>query len=162
MTAAVQTRAPAQPNTPDPQAEPATGDLALYYYGRDLLQDDSGDFALAPTGDLGTVSGPDNWTGAILRRALSNGIPWDAAYGAHPDDYVNAPTTLQLPLGARLVQQCRADDLTLSAQVQLVANPGKTAASPSGSVDQYAFQLTVQGRDGLAPVTLPVPAPATA
>jgi hypothetical protein len=162
LTASLSSLVAPRPNTPDPQDEPATGDLALYYYGRDLLQADSGDFAQAPTGDLATIAGRPNWTGALLRRALSDGIPWDGAYGAKPDDYVNAPPTMQLPLSARLVQQCRADDRTLSAQVHLVANQGQTVSNPSGATGGYSFQMVAQGRDGLDRATIPVPAPASA
>lgn len=140
-------------NTPNAQAEPSTGDFDLLFYGRDLLLGDNGDFALDATGDLATISGRQNWQDAIERRVMSDGIPWDAAYGAKPSDYVNAPSQYQLPLSARIVQQARADDRTLTAQVQLVPNP-------AGIKGAYAFQLSAQGRDGLSPITVTTPLPA--
>lgn len=159
FTGSIEAEVPVAANTPDPQAEPSTGDFSLYYYGRDILLSDTGDFALSPTGDLATIYGRVNWEDAILRRVISDGIPWDASYGALPSTFVNAPTQYQLPLSAKLVQQARADNRTLNAQVALIPNPGATPSNPSGLTGQFAFQLTVQGRDGLTPATVTVPAP---
>lgn len=152
FTGSLDGRLPLPSNTPNPQAEPSTGDFDLLFYGRDLLLGDSGDFALDATGDLATIAGQPNWQQAITRRVMSDGIPWDGSYGAKPKDYVNAPTQYQLPLSARIVQQARADDRTLSAQVQLVPNP-------AGLKGAYAFQLAAQGRDGLSPITVTTPLP---
>lgn len=153
FTGTIEARVPSQANTPNPQGEPSTGDFDLYFYGRDVLLGDNGDFALSATGDLATTSGTTNWQAALLRRAMSAGIPWDGSYGAKPNNYVNAPPQYQLPLSARLVQQARADDRTLSAQCQLVPNPG-------GAAGRFGFQLTAQGRDGLSPISLTIPTPA--
>lgn len=140
---------PSQANTPNPQAEPSTGDLNLLFYGRDLVLNDQGDLALLPTGDFQTVQGRPNWTGAVLRSQMSNGVPWNPSYGARPNDYVNAPTTYQLPFSARLVQVARADDRTLTAQVAITQSGG----------GKFAFQTTMQGRDGKDPAAVTTPLP---
>lgn len=149
FTGSLVAQVPAQPNTPNPQNEPSTGDLDLLFYGRDIAMTELGDFALLPTGDFQTVKGRPNWRGAVLRAQMSNGVPWNRNYGARPNDYVNAPTQYQLPFSARLVQVARADDRTLSAQVSI--------SSPGGG--KFQFQTTMQGRDGKDPAVVNSPLP---
>ena len=133
-----------------PNVEPERNDFTLLLYSRDLLYQGN-DFAETAGGDLATVSGQANYFGAIERRMSSSGLTWDPGYGPRADQYVNAPDALSRPLAGVLVAQARADDRTAQATVQVVTLPGD--ASGNG----WLFEVTVVGKDGLAPKTLTVP-----
>lgn len=152
FTGSIAATFPPQPNTPPPNVEQATSDIDLLLYGRDLLQADSGDFAEDATGDLATIAGRPNWQDAVARRCLSGGVLWDPGYGAKPDNFVNAPGVLMLPLSAVLVTQCRADDRTATASVVLTPNF-------RGVQGSYGFTIKITGRDGLDPLSIQQPIP---
>jgi len=144
------TAATAQPLANPPNVEPATNDLALLLYGRDLLHNGT-DFVEDATGDLATVDGRDNFIGALRRRMTSNGLPWDDAYGTKADQYVDAPETQAQPFAGNIMSQARADDRTKQAAVDIVQDPS--------DVGQWAFELTVTAQDGLDTPTLLIPLP---
>lgn len=130
--------------------EPAASDVDLLLYGRDLLHDGN-DFVEDATGDLGTVSGRDNLQGAMERRMVSEGLPWDDTYGPKAEQYVDGPETEAKPFAGALVAQARADDRIQQATVDIVqsdTDPG-----------DWAFELTMIPRDGLSGLTIQVPNP---
>lgn len=134
-----------------PNAEPATSDLDLLLYGRDITHDGT-DFVQDASGDLLTVTGRDNWRAAMRRRLMSYGLPWDETYGARPDQYVNAPDPYRLPLSGALLAQARADDRTKQASVDVARDDADPTA--------FLFQVTIVGRDNLDPITVNVGIPA--
>lgn len=138
------------PLTTPVNAEPATNDIDLLLYGRDLLHDGT-DFVLDSTGDLGTTSGRENYRGAMGRRMASNGLPWDDTYGGKGEEYVDAPEAQSLPFAGNLLSQARMDDRTKQAAVEIVQSdedPG-----------DWAFEMTLTAQDGLDDITLTVPLP---
>lgn len=152
FTGSIQGATAAQVNTPAQNSEIETTDEQLLLYGRDHLLTDEGDFAEDATGDLASSSGRDVWQADVLRDIMSSGVPWDPSYGANPDDFVNAPDVYQLPLSARILTRCRADNRTKSATVTLQPTLG-------GNIGVYGFLVNVVGIDNLDPLSLPVPLP---
>ena len=136
----------AAPNL-EPQQQTAV-DLILY--DRDYVFDGN-DLSLTATGDLATITGRQNWLGAIRRRETSDGLPWDLAYGPRASDYVNAPAPYRLPLAGRMVAQARADNRTKKATCTV--QPFAADASGNG----WLFVLAVVGKDGLDPSTIEIP-----
>lgn len=130
--------------------EPARNDVSLILYGRDLLHDGD-DFVEDATGDLATVSGRENWRGAMDRRMTSEGLPWDDGYGAKPEEYVDAPETQATPFAGNLLAQARADDRTKQASVDIVQS--------SEDAGDWAFEMTLVGRDNLDPMTIEIQRP---
>lgn len=143
---------PAQPNAPVINSESAQSDLSLQLYGRDLLFDDSNDFAEDATGDLATLSGRENWRRALNRRFLSLGLPWAPNYGPKSNDYVNAPDAYKLPLQSAILAQARADDRTKTASVDVISALG-------GVQGAYLFEIKATGKDKLDAVSVQVPVP---
>ena len=131
-----------------PNVEPATTDLDLLLYGRDLVHNGQ-DFVEDASGDLANITGRGNWLGAVWRRMMSYGLPWDPTYSPRADEYVNAPDVLKLPLAGRMVAQARADDRTAQATC--------TVTQSSTDPNSWAFVLIVSGTDGLDPETLELP-----
>jgi hypothetical protein len=141
----------ALPLTTPVNAEPAANDIDLLLYGRDLLHDGD-DFVEDATGDLGTIDGRDNYRGAMGRRMMSDGLPWDDTYGPKAEQYVDGPETEAKPFAGALIAQARADDRTKQATVDIVqsdADPG-----------DWAFEVTLVPQDNLDPVTIQIPNPA--
>lgn len=91
-----------------PIASALDDDPLAELFGVDLVWD--GDLALDATGDLATVTGPQNAEAAVLRRQLSNGLPWDPEYGAHPRKYVDGSRLMLPQLRGAMVEQAVADD----------------------------------------------------
>jgi hypothetical protein len=139
----------AQPTTTPADAEPATSDVDLLIFGRDLLHDGN-DFVEDTTGDLATIEGPPNWKGAIGRRMASYGIKWDRRYSPRADLYVNAPDAYKLPLAGTMVAQAQADDRTKTANISVAQ-----AADPNS----YTFSMKIFGKDGIATYTVDLPIP---
>jgi hypothetical protein len=133
-----------------PNVEPATDDLQLLLYNRDLLHDGN-DFVEDASGDLAVTSGRPNWKAAMTRRMTSPGLPWDPAYSPRPDQYVDAPQTYQLPLAGALLAQARLDNRTRQASVDVVQ-------SPTNSGD-WVFQMSITGKDELDPAQIFIPPP---
>lgn len=131
-------------------AEPETSDVDLVLYGRDLAWNGQ-DFVQGPGGDLATVTGQPNWQAAVTRRELSAGITWDPAYGAQANEYVDAPDIFQRPLAGILLAQARLDDRTAQASIEVAQDPN--------DADSWIFLMSLQGRDGLQPITVTIPSP---
>lgn len=112
-------------------------------YGRDLLFT-AGDFVEDGQGDLATVAGAQNLEAALRRRALSNGLPWDASYGLRADEFVDVPIEGLLPIRSRAETQMRADDRVASAKATVETdNESGTGAvlidvTPIGAGDALA------------------------
>jgi hypothetical protein len=131
-------------------AEPATSDIDLLLYSRDLLHNGQ-DFAQDATGDLATVDGRDNLEGAMGRRFASEGLPWDDTYGPKAETYVDGPETEATPFAGALLAQGRADDRIKQASVDIVQSdedPG-----------DWAFDVELVPQDNLDPITIQVPNP---
>ncbi len=137
-----------QPPIAGPNAEPETSDLQLILYGVDL-QWDGIDFDEDTTGDLLTIQGRPNWQAAMARRMISNGITWDASYGAKAYQSVDAPQPYQASLAGRFLAQARLDNRTKQASIVFAQN----ATNPQ----EFDFAMSITGRDGLDPITLPAP-----
>ncbi len=101
-----------------PNVEQAASDPGLLLYGRDLLWTGT-DFGETPAGDLATVSGTPNVRGALMRRMMSDGLPWDDAYGAKSRSYVNGTSPGVSTLSGALLEQCSEDDRVKEAKVDL-------------------------------------------
>jgi hypothetical protein len=140
-----------QPVVAPPNVEPETNDYQLVLYQRDIAWGSAG-FAEDATGDLLLVSGRPNWQGALSRRMISDGVTWDATYGAKSQLYVDAPDAYQPALAGLFLAQARLDNRTKSASIDFGVNPN----DPQG----FGFALSVTGRDGLDPVAIPAPIPA--
>lgn len=132
--------------------EPQTSDIDLLFYNRDLLHDGL-DFVETASGDLATTSGQSNWLGALNRRTQSYGIKWDPAYGAGAYTFVDAPQPYAVPLAGQLLAQCRADNRTQQATVDVAQSPSDPG--------QWVFNISVIGKDGLNPQTITVPVPSS-
>lgn len=133
-----------------PNIEPASQDLDLLLYSRDLVHNGV-DFVESPAGDLLTATGRPNWLGAVMRRMTSNGVGWDPTYGAKANQYVNAPDAYKQPLAGSLASQARADNRTQQATVAVIPYPGDP------NLDGWIFQMTITGQDGLDPTTINIP-----
>ncbi len=138
---------------PQVNAEIAKNDLDLILYSRDLLHDGS-DFVEDPTGDLSSITGRDNYKGAMNRRLGSDGLPWNPAYGTKAEEYVDAPETQAVPFQGAILSQARADDRTKQVAVDIVEDPNEPG--------DWTFQTTLTPIDGLEPITMNVPNPTNA
>lgn len=134
--------------TAAPNVEPETTDLELILYGVDI-QWDGVDFDEDPTGDLQTIAGRPNWQAALNRRMISNGITWDASYGAKAYAAVDAPQTYQQSLAGKFLAQARLDNRTKQASIAFQQNPT--------NLQEFDFAMYVTGRDGLDPLVVPAP-----
>jgi hypothetical protein len=139
-----------QPVTAPPNVEPETSDYQLVLYQEDIAWGSAG-FAEDATGDLLTISGRPNWQGALSRRMISDGVTWDATYGAKAQQYVDAPDAYQPSLAGLFLAQARLDDRTKSASIDFSVNPN----DPQG----FGFSLYATGRDNLDPVAIAAPIP---
>jgi hypothetical protein len=97
----------AVPAKPDVELDP--DDIGRLLYGVDCVWTGT-DYAEAPGGDLATVEGPENVRGAIERRCLADGLPWDDTYGARPREYIDGSTGAAPTLAGTLVRQAQEDD----------------------------------------------------
>jgi len=114
-------------------AEPSVSDWEKILYGTDLVWTGT-DFQETASGDLATESGVPVICGAILRRVLSDGLPWDAAYGAQPREYVDGTLGNVPNLRVALLKQVTSDDRVKSVTVDLVTDEDRP--------DQTFFQIT--------------------
>jgi len=94
----------------------------IVWNGEDLVED--------PSGDLATVSGRENVRAAIAQRLMSDGLPWDAAYGAKPREYVDGSPLTAQQLRGELAAQAIEDDRVKRASATVLPedeqNPEQT------------------------------------
>lgn len=152
LTSSITAATAATANAPLLNAEPGASDFDLRLYSRDLVLTDAGDLGEDPTGDLLTTTGRPNWFGAMQRRVMSLGLPWQPSYSAKAGDYVNAPSVFALPLSAEAISQCRADDRTDTAVCTIIPDA-------AGSPGLYFFNLALTAKDGLDTQSFQVPIP---
>lgn len=98
-----------------------TTELEALLYGVDLLFA-NGDFVEAASGDLDTIAGAANLTGALYRRAFSDGLAWDATYGLKSREYVDGTPNGLLGIRAKAEAQMRADDRVSGATAAVTAD----------------------------------------
>lgn len=92
-------------------------------FGRDARWTGS-DFAEAPSGDLDEISGLELMETDLTRRGLSNGLPWDPAFGLHAREFVNGSPTGMRTLRGRAIAQLLQDDRVASADAEVdLSNP---------------------------------------
>lgn len=119
-----------------PSASVTSDDVRAIIFGEDLLHD-GGDMVETPDGDLATLSGEENALESVARIALSDGLPYNSAYGAKLRPFVDAPIATAPSARGQLERSIRADtrvkrvsasvlpddnsgDLTLQANVSLI------------------------------------------
>jgi hypothetical protein len=153
LPASIPINLPATPQTSIANVEPETADLDLLLFGRDLLFAPGGGFVEDATGDLATVTGRDNYEGAMNRRMIGNPLLWAPKYSPRAEDFVDAPSTYARPLAGRLLSQARADDRTASATVDVQ----QVAGDPNGG--SWFFEMALVPVDGLSPITVNVTPP---
>jgi hypothetical protein len=127
-------------------------DLGALIYGTDLVWDGS-DFVETDEGDLASVSGIDNYQGAMQRRlAQDYELDWAPSYGARSGDYVSGPSPLASTLSGSLTRQAYQDDRTLKATTTFAPSP----LDPAAMILQVA--IVPRGAADGAPITVDVPA----
>jgi len=135
--------------TAQPNVEPEVQDSDPLIFFRDLAW--NGSFQEDATGDLLTVTGRANWKGALTRRFGSDGINWDASYGAKTTEQVEAPSALAPSFGSTLLAQARLDPRTSQASLTLQNAPN----DPDG----FVYSMSIVPIDGTSPQTINVDAP---
>jgi len=113
--------------SPNEDALDATFGVDLFWNGSDIAED--------AQGDLATVSGRENARSAISRRLASEGLPWDAAYGAKPREYVDGSSLTAHQLRGALASQAVEDDRVKRAAARVLPrddnNPEQTTIEVS-------------------------------
>lgn len=99
--------------------EPEQNASDVLAFGRDLVHNGN-DYVESANGDLMTVEGIPNVQGALFRRVLAYGLPWDPTFGPKLDDYVDGPNEAAAPATGLIKQQILADDRTQSCTVTLL------------------------------------------
>jgi hypothetical protein len=134
---------PGEPTrAPSPVAAEDDADVLLY--GVDLLHDGS-DYVEAEDGDLATIGGEANLDAALLRRLGSDGLLWDARYGAAPRRYVDGSPGALPTLRGALVSQALADDRVSAADAVLDADGTfDVTVTPAGSREPRALRVPIR------------------
>jgi len=152
--------------TPDPSTAVATfgqkiapvvttsgSELDTLLYGEDLLFDGS-EFSEDPSGDLAGISGPPNLRLALLRRGLSDGLPWDGNYGVGTRDYIDGTPGAMPSLRAQAEAQMRLDDRVAAVKATVSVGSDDTGDSDTGYL---TIDATPIGTDtALASIQVPV------
>lgn len=87
-------------------------------FGEDLAFE-GGDFVRGPNGDLATVSGAETAVTAVVQRMLSEGLAWDATYGAKPREFVDGARGELPALRGRLLREAQQDDRVRRCEVSI-------------------------------------------
>lgn len=101
-----------------PNVEPAQNSSDTLVFGRDLVHNGL-DYVEDATGDLAVVEGVPNVKGALFRRVLGYGLPWDQSYGPRLEDYVDGPNASAAPATGLIKRQMLADDRVTACTVSL-------------------------------------------
>src|SRR5579859_7322911 len=89
--------------------EAPTSDLDALLYGTDLVHDGT-DFVETPDGDLATVGGLANASGAIYRRLTGNPLPWDPDYSPNLRTYVDGAAAAAGQARGAIARNAQLDD----------------------------------------------------
>lgn len=92
-------------------------DADAVLFGRDLVWSGN-DFVERPNGDLALETGPGIVYGRIYKISTSEGLPWDASFGAHPEEYVDAPPGTLPSLQGALQRKILEDDRVTAVKVE--------------------------------------------
>lgn len=99
------------PNSPQQNVEPQKNTSDDWAFGRDLVHTGpGGDYLEDASWDLVPVGGLPNVQGAIARRVVSYGLPWDQTYGPRLDDDVDGPNATSAPATGRIRANILSDD----------------------------------------------------
>ena len=128
--------------------EPQPGSQADEFFGVDLAWNGQ-DFVELASGDLDTVSGVACVQSDLVKRSLSDGLLWDAEFGAHPRKYVDGSPVVLPELRSRILQQLLKDDRVLKATVTL-----EPPDESQPSVAQFSVSAVLPGE---LPVTFSTP-----
>lgn len=136
-----------QPDTfPNKEINRKNWDLVLY--GKDLIWS-GGDFVESVNGDLAVNIGVPVVHKALLKRGLSDGLPWDPNYGVHPTEYVDTVPGLMPSLRGAILTQLSKDDRVRSVKAEFV--------QLSESSSQFVITPTLIGnKTPTSPITLEV------
>lgn len=93
-------------------------DVEAALYGVDLVWTGA-DYLESPNGDLATVAGLANVHGALRRRLVSEGLPWNADYGTKARNFVDGPIASAPAFRGDILRQMLSDDRVKSASVKL-------------------------------------------
>lgn len=118
-------------------------DLDALIYGVDLVHDGV-DYVESADGDLASIGGLPNAEGAVRRRLLASGLPWDPTYGTNPRRFVDGTSAALPPLRASLIREALKDDRVTAADATL---------APDGVFD---VELTPIGVAAPSTIRIPV------
>lgn len=111
-------------------------DLLEELYGVDLIWDGE-DLVETFGGDLASITGDEMVKNAIVRRLLSNGLPWDKNYGAMTRKYVDGTRFALSSLRSNLLNQCLSDNRVVSAEAVLLPEE-------SGNLSDATFEINIK------------------
>ena len=137
-------RAPLPPQAPSPSV--SSSDVLAALFSEDLRHNGT-DFVEGPDGDLATIGGEQNAINAVVRSALSEGLPYNNDYGAKLRRYVDAPSSLAPAARSDVERNARRDDrvkkitssiepddnsgdLTINATVTLIGGAKRSISEP--------------------------------
>lgn len=126
-----------------PEIESALYNIDLVWTGEDYLE--------SANGDLASISGMPNVHGALLRRLVSDGLPWDSDYGAKPRKFVDGPSPATPLLRGEILRQMLSDNRVRAATVRLdleVDNPNEA---------NYFVDVALIGSSNKSDVSIQVP-----
>lgn len=100
-------------------------DADAVLFGRDLVWSGS-DFIERANGDLALETGPGVVYKRVYKISTSEGLPWDANFGAHPQEYVDAPPGTMPALQGTLQRKILEDDRVTEVKVELKTEGDET------------------------------------
>jgi len=117
-----------------PSASVSSDDTQALLYGEDLAHDGS-DLVETPDGDLALSTGPENAMLGVVRRALSDGLPYNAAYGPHLRRFVDAPSPSVRAARGSIERQLRLDDRVKSVSITVLPDDNSGDLTLQGTVE---------------------------
>jgi hypothetical protein len=131
-------------------AEVTSDDTSALVYGADIIHDGL-DYVEDATGDLAIMSGPQNAAQALLKRATSDGVPWNPTYGGKPRQYVDGAPGELPTLRGQLLREFYKDDRVQSVTSAIVVDVSDPATAT------IAHQVKLVGVNGLVPISVSMP-----